>query len=112
MGSELRDVALDSVAAWRLTRLVTTDRISEPLRDRLIGHPRLGFIGEGIECDWCVGVWMGAVVAAAGRYTPRLWKFGRYALVVAGAVGLISEAMRGNDEHDNHFDHAFSFQTE
>jgi hypothetical protein len=100
MGERLKDLTLDGLAVYRLTRLVTTDRISEPLRDRLVGHPVLGFVGEGIECDWCVSVWMGAVVAAGRRWAPELWGVARWGLTLSVVTGLLSDELRRRAVYD------------
>lgn len=77
------------LAAFRLTRLVTTDRVTAPVRD----HVAESFRRAGMEqaryllgCDWCVGVWAaGAVLALestrTGRRANRL-------LAVAALVGI------------------------
>ena len=89
MGDSIGGFVLDSLAAYRLTRLVTTDRISEPVRDWLVDHPRWGFVGEGVECDWCVGVWVGGGVVLARAFVPDVWRAARWGLAVAAVVGWV-----------------------
>ncbi len=97
MGGKVSDFVLDGLAAYRLTRLVTTDRVSEPVRDRLVGHPVFGFVGEGIECDWCVGVWVGAGVAAAGKWWPAGWRVLRWGLALSVVAGAVGERLHNDD---------------
>jgi hypothetical protein len=79
-------LVVDALAAYRLTRLVTQDRITQPLRDRLDGLP-----GELVRCSWCVGIYAAFGVVAARRLVPRGWAPIGDALAVAAVVGLISE---------------------
>lgn len=43
--------------AVRITRLITLDVITQPIRDRLSG-----FLGALVECPWCTGVWVAVPV--------------------------------------------------
>lgn len=80
--------AFDALAAYRVTRLVTRDRITAPVRDRF--DPE-GVVGELIRCSWCTGVWVAAGVVAARRVAPRVWAPAAEALAVAAVVGLIAD---------------------
>lgn len=57
-------ILLTLAAVARLTRLVTSDLITEPLRDRIIR-----FLGTGskaaylLSCAWCASVWIAVPVA-------------------------------------------------
>lgn len=71
-------VALASLAAYRVTRLVTLDKIAEPVAERIrwfferrweAKHPeavpndewnsKLAFL---LSCPWCLGFWVSGVV--------------------------------------------------
>lgn len=80
-----------ALAAYRVTRLLTVDRITLPIR-RLVDR-RTGPDSEAgyfVRCPWCVGTWVsGAAVltldATASVPTPVLaW------LAVAAVVGLLA----------------------
>lgn len=90
-----------ALAAYRLTRIVTTDTISEPWRDRLyrwawvdpsaddyderhadatrggefVPYPRQGglrtYVNELFNCPWCFGVWVSAAVVAVWCWIVR-----------------------------------------
>lgn len=104
----------DALAAFRLTRLVTTDRIFDAPRERFIAaaYQRSGdgeapdliswrelalvdkdapMAAKWITCNWCMGVWVGLAVALMSRC--RFWPLIRDTLALAGAVGLLSERM-------------------
>lgn len=61
-------VLLTVLATYRLTRLVTADSISLPLRIRLESRP---FIGALVSCSWCLSVWLSPVVAAVAVLWPE-----------------------------------------
>lgn len=66
-------LALGALATARLTRLVTTDRITLAPRMWLMNLLIARDKGEGlmmylITCDWCVSVYMGAGAAVALRW--------------------------------------------
>ena len=88
MGAQVGDLVLDVLAVSRLTRLVTTDRVSEPLRDRVAARPELGMVSDGLECDWCVSVWWAFGVGVVRRF--RWWRLVRRGLVVALLAGWLS----------------------
>lgn len=51
-------------AAARITRLLTDDTITKPLRDRIINrYGTASLIVEFIHCPWCVGFWVSAAIA-------------------------------------------------
>lgn len=83
------DLVTDALAALRLTRLITTDKITEPARVRALVWlaPRYPLAAEGIECDWCVGVWAGFAVQVLPRWARR-------ALAAAQIVGIITSRER------------------
>jgi len=47
------------LATARLTRLITTDQILSPLRDRVWKKwpPESSKIGYVLTCDWCTSMW-------------------------------------------------------
>lgn len=70
------DITLLLLAALRVTRLITTDNIPGqwwiygPLYKRAHGHPRRGTPKwakylDGLDCPFCVGLWVCAVGVAS-----------------------------------------------
>lgn len=57
-----------ALAVYRLTRLVTTDALTDPLRGRLGRRPKLVSF---LECPWCVSVWLAAAVVV--EVEERWW---------------------------------------
>lgn len=112
------DLLTDALAAYRGTRLVTTDTIVDPLRDRVV---RAAYEGAGraesvrraigvepgewsefarrdsnppklaelITCPYCSGMWVGFAVVLASRLAPRAWRPVSRALALAAAAALV-----------------------
>jgi len=95
VGGDALALAVDALAAYRLTRLATTDVIGEPWRravvdravapadqpagavgaqavvDGLADPPRLARL---VTCRWCAGIWIAGGVVAARRLAPGVWE--------------------------------------
>lgn len=82
-------LAVDALAAYRLTRLVTRDTITKRHRERIVA--RGGPVAELVQCSWCTGMWAAAAVVVARRTVPRAWGPVADALAMAAVVGLIAE---------------------
>lgn len=69
---ELLIVVLALGAAARITRLINSDMITQPLRD-LVAH----LFGKDstalhfLECPWCVGFWVSAAITPM-LFCPRI----------------------------------------
>lgn len=109
------ELAVDAIAAHRLTRLVTTDSITRRPRRALIelaylrangyaptpvdgdtwddivdDDPHPPPLAKLLRCRWCMGVWCAAGVTVARRVAPRSWPRLARLLVVADAAALIA----------------------
>lgn len=85
--------AVDAAAAWRVTRLVTEDTITAPVRDRADAAtgPVGRWLSDLLSCPHCVGVWAAAAVVAARAVFPVGWPYAARALALAAAVSIVSE---------------------
>ncbi len=92
-GHELIDLAVDALTTYRLTRLVVEDEIAAPLRDRIWKRwaPDRTKVGYLITCPWCVSVWVGAGVVAAGAVAPTAWRALSRVLVLSALTGMVSQ---------------------
>lgn len=78
-------------AVARLTRLVTADYITKPVRERVkarYGDNRLHYF---VTCDWCVSIWVAPPVAAAAIFWPtnRVVLLALLALTASLVAGLM-----------------------
>lgn len=88
----LGGLLVDALACFRLSRLLTTDRITQPLRDRLWRRfpPESTKIGYISTCDWCTSIWVAGGILIARRVTPRAWALAADGLAMSAATGLLS----------------------
>jgi hypothetical protein len=54
---------LATVATYRLTRLLTADKITESLRIAVIRRSQ--WFGYLFTCDWCMSIWIGMAISVA-----------------------------------------------
>lgn len=110
-------LAVDALAAYRLTRLVTADTIAEPARAVVIqagyererpgvevpepgpgstwtevalNDPDPPRLAELVTCRWCAGFWVAVGVVAARRLAPRAWRPLADALAFSAAAALLA----------------------
>jgi hypothetical protein len=75
------------VATYRLTRLVTADRILDGFR--AWAERSNSTVGYLVTCDWCLSIWVAPLPTAA----VLLWPDNR--LVLGVLVGLVASAGTG-----------------
>lgn len=89
----MQNFVIDSLATYRLSRLVTTDTITEPVRNKIWDKfsPQETKLGYLITCNWCTSIWMGAGVAVARELAPKTWNVAATALAASAVTGIISD---------------------
>lgn len=96
----------DGLAVARITRLITTDRLTMKLRDKITARWGLEWIpdktqpgasqgrpnslGYLLTCDWCVSMYVAAGVAVARTVAPRAWRPLARALASSATAGIIA----------------------
>lgn len=85
------DLVLLILASFRLTHLLVTDSITEPIRQRL---ESVRFIGELITCYWCAGVWVSGGLVALHLIWPGGSRPLLLLLAVAGGQALLETLVR------------------
>ena len=73
----------------RLTRLITLDTITQPIRNRLSG-----LIAALVECPWCTGVWAAAAVGLSWHWWAgqTWWQVTALIATLAWVAGAVSGA--------------------
>ena len=82
---------LITLAAYRLTRIITVDKVTERPRawaeDRAAdGHPKLAYF---VTCPWCVSMYVAAAVVAITDLIASVPLPGLQALAASTVCGLI-----------------------
>lgn len=82
-----------ALATARITRLITTDTITESFRVRIISRLNIeGKIAYLLVCDWCASVYVG--VAVAGSWwawgDTKAWLAAVLALSFSYAAGFLN----------------------
>lgn len=93
---------VDSLAVYRLTRLIARDTITRPLRrwfqaradpDQYFGlmvRP-VGVFTEIIACMWCLSIYFAAVVVGLTWWVPFWWSFGAALLAFSAVAGWLGD---------------------
>jgi hypothetical protein len=81
---------LDTVAVFRLTRLVTTDTITEKPRQWVKRHWGMGAF-DFVVCPWCTSIWLAAGVVLLTVFAPHQWQYVAYVLVCSAVAGVLAE---------------------
>lgn len=76
-----------ALATYRLTRLVTADQITQPLRGWVVD--RSNWFGYLITCDWCLSIWVAPLPVVA------MLVFGEVLAVQIVLVSLALSALTG-----------------
>lgn len=83
------------LAVARVTGLVVSDTITEPVRDKLIGwlddRPATAgaFLAALIQCPWCAGMWISMAAA------PLVWFWGWSPVMLIPALALAMSQVTG-----------------
>ena len=67
------DYILLALAITRITRLLTTDVILEPLREfvwRRLGNPGVSKVGYLFTCNWCMSIYVASLTVAMYKIAP------------------------------------------
>ena len=83
----MTDLLVDALCCYRLTRLVTRDTITAPLRDGLVkryGHDSK--IVEWVECPWCTSPYLAVLTLLLPRWLRRVLALSAVASITATLV--------------------------
>lgn len=90
------DVAIIALAAFRITHLLTYDKILNVVRDYFfdtrdgrLHKPKPGFrrmVCELLECIWCTSLWSALIAVALYLIGP----FGRFVVIILAIAGAAS----------------------
>lgn len=83
-------VVLVALSTYRLTRLVTADRITQKLREAVLARGEM--IGYLVTCDWCLSIWLAPIPTGLAVAFPenRLVHVALLALSASALTGLLA----------------------
>jgi hypothetical protein len=81
-----------ALAAFRITRLITTDTIFDPLREKIWNKfpPNRINIGYLITCDWCTSIWVAPIVIFSYVLVPSVVFVVSLVLATSAVVGFLA----------------------
>ena len=70
----LVELTILSLAVYRVTRLIVTDSILDPLREKVLKkfNPQRSSIGYLLTCTWCMSLWVSLPTALFYAYHPSI----------------------------------------
>jgi hypothetical protein len=79
------------LAAYRTTRLITTDTITEPIREKIWKRfPPSTPFGYLFTCNWCTGFWVSLLFVVAYILVPDVTFVVSLVLSTSALVGIIA----------------------
>ena len=79
----------DIVAVYRLTKLVTDDKITEDLRDLIFEKfPKGSKIPYLITCGWCVSIWAAIAIFTLREISPTTANYVSGILAASAVTGV------------------------
>jgi hypothetical protein len=83
-----------TLGVFRLSRLITTDIIAEPLRNfiwkRFPPSTQLGYL---FTCNWCMSIWFSSLITVCYTIVPTATLFCCTILALSALTGLISNKL-------------------
>ena len=93
-GEDLLALVVDGLAAYRLVKLIRQDKITEPVRDKVLekhGPPDQSMASYLVGCPWCLSVYFGAALAVGRRVLPETTSVVSRGLALSAIAGLVTE---------------------
>lgn len=95
-GERLVGLLIDSLATYRLVKLVRDDRITEPVRVAVIekhGPPERSQVSYLVHCPWCLSFYFGAALTLGRLRWPRTSEAVARVFAVSALTGLATGAL-------------------
>jgi hypothetical protein len=91
---DLFQFMLLTLATYRLTRLITTDTIFEPVREKIWSkYPPSTQFGYLFTCNWCTGMWTAMMVTILFFFFPSVTLMVSLVLSISALVGLLASKL-------------------
>lgn len=85
------ELVIYGLATYRLTRLITRDSITEPIREWIWKRrpPEKSKIGYLFTCEWCMSIWTASLLIASSMITA-VTDVVAAVLALSAAAGLLT----------------------
>lgn len=96
------DVALDLAASRRITRLITKDKIAEPIRENSFvhKHEKVEYL---VNCPICVSIYTSAALVISSIVFPRASKPIKYFLALSELQSTLTDVESKIDESNQDY---------
>lgn len=85
----MKELVLDTIAVYRLTKLIIEDKLTEPVRDLVFDKfPQGGMMRYLITCPWCISIWAGIVVFGLRKVSPETATYLSSILAASAVTGI------------------------
>lgn len=86
------DLARSGLATYRLTRLITRDTITAPIRDKIWEYapPERSKIGYLLTCEWCSSIYAASALEISRMITPKWTARAEMILALSALAGLLT----------------------
>lgn len=95
-GERLASLLVDSLATYRLVKLVRDDRITEPMREAVVenhGPPEQSKVSYLVDCPWCLSFYFGAALTLGRLRWPRATEAVARIFAVSGLTGVATSVL-------------------
>lgn len=88
------ELVILALAVFRLSRLITTDQIFEPLRNRIWRwkdpSTQIGYL---LTCNWCMSIWFASLTFICYTIVPTATLLFCTILALSAIAGIISNKL-------------------
>lgn len=86
-------MVIDALAVHRATRLITTDQVTAPLRERIHAHhpPSSSKLGYVLTCDYCASIYAALLVSLTHTPNIRFLRIFVYSLAIADVTAILAD---------------------
>lgn len=91
--------AVDALAVYRLTKLITEDKLTEEMRkivgdkfpwvvDKRTGQKRMSLVEYLVNCPWCVSIWAAGFIFTLRKVSPKTADYLSGILAASALTGI------------------------
>lgn len=99
MRNKTLEFAVDALAVYRLTKLITEDKLTEELRtivgekfppvtDRRTGLRRISLVSYLFSCPWCISIWAAGFIFTLRKISPATADYLSSLLAASALTGI------------------------